>query len=172
MTPPLAPPPDLRLFIALWPGPSVRRALMACRDAQPWPRGARPTADRQLHLTLHFIGAVPAGRLDEVAAALAVPSPAFDLALDRIEAWPRGLVVLGPTAIPAALQRLHGDLAEALRRLALPVEPRAFRPHVTLARRASPCPPLTVPGPVHWRVDGHVLVQSVAGSYRVLRRHG
>lgn len=172
MTPPPAAPPALRLFIALWPGPAVRRALAACRDAQPWPPGARPTADGQLHLTLHFIGAVPADRVDEVAAALALPSSAIELVLDRVEAWPRGLVVLCPTAIPPALERLHGDLAAALHRLALPVESRPLRPHVTLARRASPCPPLTLPGPVRWRPHGHVLVQSIAGAYRVLRRHG
>lgn len=79
-------------------------------------------ADRQLHLTLHFIGAV-AGRAGEVAAALAVPSAAFELTLDRIEAWPRGLVVCCPAAIPTAMQHLHAELAGALRQLALPVEP-------------------------------------------------
>lgn len=167
-----APATAARLFVALWPGPAVRRALAGCRDRQAWPAGARPTADRQLHLTLHFIGAVPAGRVGEVAAALAVPSAAFELTLDRIEAWPRGLVVCCPAAIPTAMQHLHAELAGALRQLALPVEPRPFRPHVTLARRASPCPPLTQPGPLRWPVHDHVLVQSIAGApYRVLRRY-
>ena len=116
-----APATAARLFVALWPGPAVRRALAGCRDRQ---------------------------------------------------AWPRGLVVCCPAAIPTALQHLHAELAGALRQLAPPVEPRPFRPHVTLARRASPCPPLTQPGPLRWPVHDHVLVQSIAGApYRVLRRY-
>jgi 2'-5' RNA ligase len=161
-----------RLFLALWPGPRVRRALAACRDGTPWPAGASPTATDKLHLTLHFIGSVPAGRVPEIAAALPVPVQPFELVLDIAEAWPHGLAVLRPAAPPPRLQQLHADLAAMLRRLGLRVESRAFRPHVTLARRAPPGPPVAPAEPLRWRVGDYALVQSRPdGRYAVLRRY-
>lgn len=171
----LAPPgvgaaPTARLFVALWPGTRVRQTLAACRDRTPWPPGAAPTATDKLHVTLHFIGSVPAARVAEVAAALQVPVPAFELRLDVAECWNGGLAVLRPRIVPARLQQLHTELAAALRRLELPVEARPFRPHVTLARRAAP--PLPPVEPLRWRVGGYALVQSTRdGRYRLLARY-
>jgi RNA 2',3'-cyclic 3'-phosphodiesterase len=162
--------PTARLFLALWPGPRVRRALAACRDRVVWPPGAAPTATDKLHVTLHFIGIVPAARVAEVAVALQVPAPTFELRLDTAECWHGGLAVLRPRLVPARLQQLHAELAAALRRLELPVEARAFRPHVTLARRAVQ--PLVPAEPLRWRVGGYVLVQSMPdGRYRLLQRY-
>jgi 2'-5' RNA ligase len=170
-----SPPPAARLFIALWPGPRVRHELAACRDATPWPAGAAPVASEKLHLTLHFIGSVPIGRTAELAAALQVPVTAFQLRLDVVALWRGGrggLAVLCPSRVPPGLQKLHADLAAALRQQALPVESRVFRPHVTLARRAPACQPVAPAGPVRWGITGHALVQSLpAGSYRVLQRY-
>lgn len=164
--------PTVRLFIALWPGPRVRQQLAACRDATTWPFGASPTASDKLHLTLHFIGSVPAGRVAEVAAALQVPVSAFELRLVATECWHGGTAVLRPRTVPRRLHQLHADLAAALRQLALPVETRAFRPHVTLARRSAPVRPVAPAETLRWRVTGYVLVQSMSdGRYRLLRRY-
>jgi 2'-5' RNA ligase len=70
----------------------------------------------------------------------------------------------------APLQRALGD---ALRALGLPVEARRFRPHVTLARRATGA--ALPPAPLHcrWAVDDVALVESrgpASGGYRVLER--
>lgn len=166
------PLPPQRLFIALWPGPRVRQALAACRDLTAWPAGAAPTATENLHLTLHFIGPVPSGRIDAVAAGLQVPMSGFDLRLQTTEVWHGGIAVLQPRTVPARLQQLHADLAGALRQLQLPVEARAFHPHVTLARRAGRQPPVPPAVPVRWQVAGYALVQSSGGGrYRVLQRY-
>ncbi len=162
---------SLRLFVALWPGPRVRQALAACRDLL-MPAGSSPVATEKLHLTLHFIGKVPATRLDEVEAGLAVPVQAFTLCLDAAEHWRGGLTVLRAGIVPPRLQELHVDLAAALRRLALPVETRTFRPHVTLVRHGAPQQPTTPVAPVRWRVTGHALVHSQPdGRYLVLRQY-
>lgn len=163
----------LRLFTALWPDRATRQALAACRDTVPWPPGARPTPTGKLHMTLHFLGAVPASQVPALQAALAVPVPAFDLRLDVVKAWPGGLVVLQPADVPAALAGLHAALGTALRSVGLPVEQRAFRPHVTLARHALASTTLpAVAAPLPWRVDGHALVHSTPqGRYRVLRHY-
>ena len=162
--------PPLRLFLAVWPDAAAREALLRWRAAARWPAGAAPTPPQQLHLTLHFIGAVPAARLAEVTEFLAVPCAPCRIGFDRVEAWPRGLAVLGASAVPPALQALHGRLAEALRALDLPVEARPWRPHVTLARRAAGAvlPPQAPSG--DWLVRGYALVQS-AGGYRTLRHY-
>lgn len=174
-----APPVMARLFLALWPDAAVRAGLAGWRDRCGWPAGAAVVPTPKLHLTLHFIGAVPAGQLGAVADGLQVRvPPAFDLWFDRVAAWPRGLVALETgRAPPPQLVELHRALAAALQALGLPVERRRLRPHVTLARRATGAR-LAEPGePLRWRVDGYALVRSHLGrddadqAYEVLRRY-
>jgi 2'-5' RNA ligase len=168
-------PRNVRLFLALWPAPEVRQGLAAWRDAWAWSPGARPVPTERLHLTLHFIGAIAHERMAAVAAALDVPSPAFDLDFGRAERWHRGLAVLRPLEVPAALGVLHATLAERLRACELPVEARPFRAHVTLARDAPGATPPAAGPALHWHVHGHALVESRVGrdaGYVVLRHYG
>jgi 2'-5' RNA ligase len=163
-----------RLFLALWPDEPTRRGLQAWQQALHWPSTARLTAPSDLHLTLHFIGNVPRARLPELATGLAQPFMPFDWVLDEFAVWHHGISVLQPSGEPpAALLRLHASLAQALRLLALPVDARPFRPHVTLARHGSGArlpEGVALPPAVHWHADaGYVLAES-AGGYRVLQR--
>jgi len=162
-------PEVARLFIALWPDDATRGALAAWRDMWVWPPGVAPVATPRLHLTLHFIGPVPVTRVPEVAAGLAVSCDGFVLDRGRPGRW-RGIAAWCPDAVPPALRALHRSLALALHRLALPVEARPFRPHVTLARKAGHSLPPPQPAPLIWAVSGYALVQSQDG-YRLLRRY-
>jgi len=152
---------DARLFLALWPDEELRATLARWRDAWSWPRGAGPVADGKLHLTLHFLGAVPQDRIPELVEAFHVPFRPF--------------AVLEPLAIPSELSELHAALAERVAALGLPLEERSYKPHVTLARRAHGAlvPP---PAPaLAWRVHGYALVESkltTDGSYHVLHTYG
>jgi 2'-5' RNA ligase len=161
-----------RLFIALWPTPALRRALAAEQRRWQWPAGAALTAADKLHLTLHFIGAVPAARVAAVAEGLRLPCPRFTLVLDHAEVWPNRCAVLGASDVPAPLAALHGALADALRALQLPVEPRALRPHVTLARKARGAVAPAQPFELRWPVRGYALMQSAAGRYTPIARYG
>lgn len=172
-------PAQARLFLALWPDAGVRRALAHHRDAWQWrdrgeTRPAAPVRDDNLHLTLHFIGNVVRERLPELQAGLALPCIRFELDFGRTALWPRGIAVLEPLSAAPGLLALHGALADALHRLGLPTEARAFRPHVTLARHASQAlAPVEVP-PVRWRTDGYALVESrpdAGGAYQVLTHY-
>ena len=164
----------VRLFLALWPGPRVRDRLLAWRDAWRWPANAAPVPADKLHLTLHFIGAVPQARLPELRAGLSVGCEPFDLAFGRPELWPGGLAVLRPVKVPDALMLLQQRLGGALQALSMPVEARAFRAHVTMARRAHGAA-LPREGPaLRWRVAGYALVESRPGAgngYTVLQRY-
>jgi len=161
-----------RLFTALWPPPSVREAIALWQDTWTWPRQAARVRADKLHVTLHFLGDVPALRVPELAQALRLPFEPFELELGDARIWPNGVAVLQPPLTPPALQRLHAALGGRLAQLALPVEERPYRPHVTLARRAhAATPPPRGPG-VRWPVDdGYVLVRSAGDAgYEVIER--
>lgn len=169
------PSDELRLFLALWPDAAALQALQAHARQWRWPPAARRTRPERLHLTLHFIGAVPRARMDEVRRGLAVPCPSLALEFARPQLWPGGIAVLACDAPPPALLRLHADLAAALRALRLPVEARDFRAHVTLARHASSAAPPAMASPLPWTVaGGYLLVHSLPGGrgYETLARYG
>lgn len=161
-----------RLFTALWPDESARRALVRCRDRQDWPAAARQVAEVDWHVTLTFLGSIPATVIPVLASRLAVIDfPALELCFDRLECWGNGLVVLVPRRIPEALSQLHGRLKMVHRVLGLPLESRPYRPHITLARRAAGAALLQPLVPVRWSTSQFFLVESrPPEAYRILHR--
>jgi 2'-5' RNA ligase len=94
-----------------------------------------------LHVTLRFIGPTPAGRVGEVAAALdrAVAGVAqFNVRLAGAGSFPTAdrprALWLGIVDGADALGRIAGAFESALSSAGWPVEPRSFRPHMTVAR--------------------------------------
>jgi 2'-5' RNA ligase len=165
-----------RLFTALWPEPALRARLSEARDGWRWPPGAKPAADANLHLTLHFVGAFPRARIAALDSALAmlpiVPTTLHALAA---ELWRGGIAVLRFAAADPALAELHAGIGTVLCGLGVALDPRPFAPHVTLARRARGAMPPAAAARLDWRVGGFALVESLAGprpSYRVLRSYG
>jgi 2'-5' RNA ligase len=124
-----------RLFAALRPPPAMRAPLLATMHGLP---GARWQSDEQLHLTLRFIGDVDRNRQADIVAALGrVRAP--DLALDVVGVGAfdtKGRPNSIWAAIPAApdLIALAKSVDRALVGAGVAPEPRAFRPHITLAR--------------------------------------
>ena len=165
-----------RLFIGLFPDSAVRDQFSSWRDGWRWPRSATPVRSERLHLTLHFIGDVAPQRIPELAQALAAVAFApFALRFGQPVLWPHGVAVLEPDAVPAPLLELHAALSSVLHRLALPLESRPYRPHVTLARRAAGATP-PVQGPaIDWQIDRCALMESTLGpdgGYTVISRSG
>lgn len=168
--------PSARLFLALWPGEGELDAVSKWQQSIDWPSTVRFTPRQKVHVTLHFIGQLSAERLPELIEALTVPAPPVRIDFDQLEQWGSGLTVLTPSRLPAALLKLHARLRDRLLALALPVEDRPYRPHVTLARNAGRSLPTrprgrTLPG-VDWRSNGFVLVESARGRYRILACYG
>ena len=95
---------------------------------------------------------------------------ALPLHLDTLEVWPNGVAALCPQVIPEPLHRLHQDLGRCLDALDLPRESRAYRPHVTLARKAHGLTATSRPA-VPWQAHSYVLALSDRG-YHVLHRWG
>jgi RNA 2',3'-cyclic 3'-phosphodiesterase len=164
-----AQPDTARLFLALWPIDAVRDQLRAWRDAWTWPRGAAPVHTDKLHVTLHFLGDQPTARLAELLAGFQVPFSPFHLQFGRPALQRSGIAWIEPHDEPQGLLDLHARLSDALLALGLTPEARAYRPHVTMARRANGA---VVPasGPaIDWAVGGYALVESRGGAYTVLK---
>lgn len=167
-------PTKQRLFLTLWPDDDVRGQLLAHAGQWRWPAGCVNYVQADFHATLHFIGPVAAGQVEHLAACADVPFQPFEWVLDQPMLWPHGLAVLGARNIPDSLQTLHDRLGEVLRQLGLPVESRAYRPHVTLARHAGAATLPEACVPLVWRVNGVALVVSTGqkeGRYRVFRQY-
>jgi RNA 2',3'-cyclic 3'-phosphodiesterase len=163
----------MRLFLALWPDARTRDAISAWQQAWDWPPAAAPVAAERIHLTLHFIGNVPGEHLPQVVAGLKVVFEPIDFSLDHAEVWPNSVAAVQPTRTPPEMIALHRSLADALRKLELPVESRPFRAHVTLARRARGAMPPSQDLRVRWQAnDGYVLAESLPGGagYRIVER--
>lgn len=148
------------LFLALWPEAGVANTMRSRCVELSGNGEAHFVAAHNVHLTLHFLGSLPRWRLPELVAALQVPFRPFELVFGHYETWSHGLLVATPDQVPQALLTLHADLGQALVRLALPIDAREFRPHVTLARRwAAPLPVRDGPF-LRWSIDRYTLVES------------
>ena len=163
-----------RLFFALWPSAAETRALADYAAGLACHGGRRIPGDR-LHLTLAFIGPVARERRPAIEAmAASLDTADFVLAFDRIGLWRRsGIVWTGCSVVPPAAASLVASLRDGLAALDLPVERRAFRPHVTLFRRARALAPAAPPA-LAWACREFVLagseLEATGARYRVLAR--
>jgi RNA 2',3'-cyclic 3'-phosphodiesterase len=138
----------VRCFIALEVPAEVRAAIARAQQAL---RAAAPRADMRwadpatIHLTLKFLGAVPAERVAAVSAAIAATvatSPPFDLAVGGLGAFPSParprVVWAGISAGGPPLAALAAAVDAAMAPLGFAREARPFRGHLTLGRVRSP----------------------------------
>jgi RNA 2',3'-cyclic 3'-phosphodiesterase len=124
-----------RLFVGFRPPTAIRAQLLALMGGI---QGARWQDDGQLHITLRFIGEVERPVAEEVALALGqVHYPPIEVALAGVGIFDkqgRPNAVWAGIRPPDALAGLHRKIDQALIRLGLAPEGRAYLPHITLAR--------------------------------------
>jgi 2'-5' RNA ligase len=127
-----------RLFFALWPGDRQRDRLREAVNSVASVADGRPVDRRNWHVTLVFIGAFPEHRIPYLLQrAEQITMEPFRLDFDRLEFWPRPRIAcLCAAAVPPELQALVDALNGILADLGLEPEGRAYRPHITLARKA------------------------------------
>jgi 2'-5' RNA ligase len=134
--------PDLRLFIAIEID-DIARGLMddvirRLRDLPGKIRGSRP---EQIHLTLNFLGDMPAEQImnirDAMQRATAGIAP-FEFTFTDMGAFPNlqrpRVIWLGIEERTGSLMRLQERLTWELIDVGLDPEQRPFKPHVTLGR--------------------------------------
>jgi 2'-5' RNA ligase len=124
-----------RLFVAIRPPRAMRAGLLRVMGGVA---NARWQSDEQLHLTLRFIGEVDRHAAEDAAAALGtIHHPRFELALDGIGQFDRKgrLETLWAGITPhEPLKLLHNKVDQALARVGIQPDNRAYLPHITLAR--------------------------------------
>ena len=124
-----------RLFVAIRPPATVRARLL---DLMGGVAGARWLTEDQLHLTLRFIGEVDRHLARDVDAALSsIHHPGFAIALNGLGAFDRRgePVTLWAGVTPhEPLRALHKKVDQALVRVGVEPDRRAYMPHITIAR--------------------------------------
>jgi len=164
-----------RLFFALWPDADQRQGLATAARAVRENDTGRPVPEENLHVTLAFLGSVTKDRVTRVeAAAATISADTFELHLDRAGCWRRtGILWLGASSTPPALERLVSCLWSALEPCGFWPDHRDFRPHVTIARRCKKARAGAFE-PVAWSVRDFALLESFSGhrgaSYKVIGR--
>ena len=129
-----------RLFVAIRPPQPVRERLLAAMGGIS---GARWQRDDQLHLTLRFIGEVDRHRAGDILAALgALHHPRFEIAVSGLGTFERRGqtdTVWASVTPQEPLRALHNKVDQAIARVGIEPDRRAYLPHITLARltRAS-----------------------------------
>ena len=124
-----------RLFVAIRPPEPIRTLLLSAMGGIS---GARWLRDDQLHLTLRFIGEVDRHMAGDIHAALGgIHHPRFEVAVDGLGAFDRrGQLdtVWAGVAPQEPLKTLHKKVDQALFRVGVAPDQRAYAPHITLAR--------------------------------------
>jgi 2'-5' RNA ligase len=124
-----------RLFVAIRPPEAIRSLLLGAMGGIS---GARWQTEEQIHLTLRFVGEVDRHQAEDVAAALAgIHHPRFEIAINGIGAFERRgqpeTVWAGVTP-HEPLKTLHKKVDQAMARVGVEPDQRAYLPHITLAR--------------------------------------
>lgn len=167
-----------RVFFALWPDAATASRLHRIARALQAHCGGRVMRRDTLHLTLAFIGEIPVARLPALLdLAARVDGERFTMKLDRLGGWShKHLLWAAPQRVPAALDRLAGELRLVLEAGGFPTEKRPFAPHVTLVRnvRHDAVPDTGADEVTHWQAGSFVLAGSQRFSdgarYRMLGR--
>ncbi len=169
----------MRAFVAILLDDATRAALARLPRPAP-PRGVqvRWVAERNLHLTLKFLGEVEEERIPAVAAALRAAS---------VQAKPFTMEVAGTGAFPergaprvlwagcdggTALVALAAAVEQGLERIGFERERRPFSAHVTLARVTGRAPGPLLPPERRDRAFGQVQVRSLSLMRSTLRTAG
>jgi len=153
---------SVRAFFALVPDDAVRRQFVAlARNVARRSRG-RPVSGEHVHLTLAFLGDVPASALPSLRAiGSGLSARGATLGFDVLGAWrASGVAWTAPSELPAPLIDLHAALRQALVDAGFALDARAFRPHVTLARRCVQPQPRIRCTPIRWSVNRLCLIGS------------
>lgn len=132
-----------RIFIAIELSPDVRRWLEKARSVlEPGiPSGAvRWVNPAGIHLTLKFLGEIPASRIDNVRSAMdqsAAGKTPFSLTVEGLGCFPNAVrprVVWAGIREEPLLADLQRRLENDLSAVGFKKEQRAFSPHLTLGR--------------------------------------
>jgi 2'-5' RNA ligase len=165
------PAPAARCFVALLPDAAARRRLDAlARRLHSRHPGARRVPAANLHLTLAFIGALPATRAQEVSDSLAtLAAPHGVWTVDRICGFARARVVWAGGEADPCLLALAQAVRDRLQGLGVSFDRAEFAAHVTLLRGIGAWPQEALARAIPWPLSPPVLMVSTRAAGGRLR---
>lgn len=165
-----------RLFFALWPEGIIRQQCVDIGKAI-LTEHARLVRPANIHVTLLFLGNIDPDKEERFKQALAtVHVPRMTLCFDRLSFWKKSgiLCLTTPNTCPE-VETLAGMLSRLAGELGIKTDERPFKPHVTLAKKATKLTPLEF-DPINWHSSSFCLVESVSCSngieYRIVEEWG
>jgi RNA 2',3'-cyclic 3'-phosphodiesterase len=153
----------LRLFFALWPDEEVRAQIHNFASSLSLPN-ARLLPQHNTHVTLTFLGNVePTTVTDLIDGAGEMAMQPFSLVLDGLAWWQKPKIAcLTPSSYPEQLPALANQLHALSLSCGVPLQERAYQPHMTLARKVTSALPDISPQPISWNIKEFCLLESVA----------
>jgi len=159
----------LSIYFAIKPPPDVASVLAATAREVTRELGGKPAREDTIHLTLAFLGELPAQHFGElIDVARGVRAESFDVPIDRLGYWAHNrLLWAGSQSFPPALMSLAAQLEAVLLDagyLKIDVSGRhPFTPHITLARKVNgpvDAARLQMSEALAWSCRGFVLIRS------------
>lgn len=131
----------MRLFIAINFDEAVKDSVMGVMSRlRDKTTEGRFTSRENLHITLAFLGEIPAKRLQAARQAMSVAamSPIFELKLEGIGCFKQGGGDIYWMGVDPSheLKSLQSKLSDSLIEQGFELESRRFSPHLTLCRQA------------------------------------
>ncbi|GAW86836.1 2'-5' RNA ligase [Bathymodiolus platifrons methanotrophic gill symbiont] len=163
-----------RLFFALWPDEQTRKEVNQFNKSITAEGQKKVKADN-LHVTLLFLGNTPAQTEAEIRQAVKkISVQPFVLHFDQLDFWQK------PKVLCLTMEQYDPQLAilvDALKKIAdqcgLSIEERAYKPHVTLARKVRRLIEADLDA-IEWQADCFCLIESCSTAdgvhYQVLQR--
>jgi RNA 2',3'-cyclic 3'-phosphodiesterase len=156
-----------RLFFALWPDETTRQQCVNVGKAV-LTEHAYPVKPANIHVTLLFLGNIDPDKEERFKQALAtVQVPRMTLCFDKLSFWKKpGILCLTTTELNPGIEKFVETISRVAKGLDIPANERAFKPHVTLVKKATKLTPLEF-DPINWHSSSFYLVEPVRGSYGI-----
>lgn len=167
---------DKKLFFALWPSHRQREMLRDAINPALSTVEGNAVDRRNWHVTLVFIGDFPEERIPGLMAAVDVIDPGqIRLRFDTLTFWQQPKIAcVHARTVPPELEQLVSSLQQALVPFGYEPDPRVYRPHITVARRARAFADVRLARPVEVSWSEFELVESLTfrgeQQYRPLKQ--
>jgi len=153
---------SIRIFFAILPNKFVQEQLAHQAEILEPICGGRKVKTQHIHLTLLFLGNVSTHRIETLQQVMKkVSAKKFAFSLEEICYWKQNRIIyIQPKQFPEELFSLVDSLRNVLSEAGFLFDKRAYKPHITLIRKATHQTRTDLIKPIMWLVNEWSLIQS------------
>ncbi|MCP5245585.1 MAG: RNA 2',3'-cyclic phosphodiesterase [Burkholderiales bacterium] len=151
-----------RLFFALQSSKKIQKTLGQVVEKLIQHDGGRLIKPENIHLTLLFLGKTDIDKITALKTAVGnITAKTFNLTIGKTRFWKRNQIIYAHADIyPPELFTLVDAIKNAVQNAGFEFDSRAFKPHITLARKVTCHTPVDFQQPIQWHVKEWLLMQS------------